>query len=112
LVASRDHRHAQLHALLGQAHQAVDRQALHAGHAGHVLHAVVAVVHEHRQDQVAGMQVVLAHQGAGEGVAAQAARAAGRKGGQGGQGHGVNAPGSMCLWVSFSTDTAGRASPA
>ena len=88
----RDHWHAQLHALLGQAHQPVDREALHAGHAGHVLHPVMAVVHEHRQDQIAGVQVVLAYQGAGEGVAAQAARPAGRKGGQWWQGHGVNAP--------------------
>ena len=36
-----------------------------------------AVEHEHRQDQVLRRQALLAHQCAGEGVAAQAARAAG-----------------------------------
>ncbi len=74
--------HAQADALLGHTEQSVDGHALHAGHAGDVLHLVVTVDHEHRQDEVAGVQPVLAHQLAAEGIAPHAARAAGGKWGQ------------------------------
>ncbi len=71
---------AQGHAFLGHGQQQIQRQALHAGHGGHGFAAVVAFVHEHRVDEVVGRQPVLAHQVAGEGIAAQAAGAVGGKG--------------------------------
>jgi hypothetical protein len=77
----RHHRDAQLDAVFGHRQQQVQAQALHAGHRGHGLAAVAAVQHEHRVDQVVGADRVLAHQVAGEIVAAQAAR-----GGLGGRG--------------------------
>ena len=82
-----DDRHAQRHALLCGAQQVVQALARHAGHGGHGLEAVVAFVDEDGVDQVRGLQRMLAHQRAGEGIAAQAAGAGGRKGG-GGQGAG------------------------
>jgi hypothetical protein len=71
----RHHRNAQLHALLSHWQQQVEAQALHAGHRGHGLAALLAVEHKHRVNRVMRRQRMLAHQVAGEVVAAQSARA-------------------------------------
>jgi hypothetical protein len=84
----RHHRDAQLHAVLGHRQQQVQAQAFHAGHGGHGLAAALAFEHEHRVDQVVDADRVLAHQVAGEFVAAQAARTAVGVGGV--QGHAEN----------------------
>jgi len=78
----RQHRDAQLHAVFGHGQQQVQAQAVHAGHGGHGLAAVGALVHEHGVDQVIGGDHVLAHQAAGEGIAAQAAGAVLGEGGR------------------------------
>jgi hypothetical protein len=75
-------------AVFGHRQQQVQAQALHAGHRRHGLAAVAALQHEHRVDQVVDADRVLAHQVAGEFVAAQAARAALGVGGV--QGHAEN----------------------
>ena len=60
--------------------QPVEAAPLHAGHAGHVLRLPLPSSTNTGRIRSCGGQPVLAHQRAGEGVAAQAARAAGGKG--------------------------------
>ena len=94
----RHHGDAEFHAVFGHGQQQVQAQALHTGHGGHGFTAVLAFEHEHRVDQVVDRHGVLAHQIAGEFVAAQAARTALGVGGV--QGHAENCasiPRPCCL---------------
>jgi hypothetical protein len=84
----RHHRDAEPDAVFGHRQQQVQAQALHAGHRSDGLAAARAFEHEHWVDQVVHADRVLAHQVAGEFVAAQAAGAALGVGGV--QGHAEN----------------------
>ncbi len=75
----RQHRNAQTHAFFGHWQQQIQTQAIDTGHRRHGLAQVLALVDKHRVDQVVGRNCVLAHQIAGESVAAQAARTVARK---------------------------------
>ena len=72
-------RHAELHRTLGRLQQQVEALALDAGHGTDFLDALLAIEHEHRVDEIIGGQRVLAHQAAGEVVAAHAAHAGARE---------------------------------
>ena len=76
----RHHRYSQLQAFFSDRQKTVQAAPLHAGHGGHILSLPVASQHEHRKDQVCGVQVVLAHQGARELISAQTPRSAQRVG--------------------------------
>jgi hypothetical protein len=74
------HRDAQLHTVFGHGQQQIQAQAFDPGHGTHGLSAALAFEHEHRVDQVMRRHGVLAHEVAGESVAAQAAWTCGRVG--------------------------------
>ncbi|MNN14350.1 hypothetical protein D3C81_1274110 [compost metagenome] len=80
----RQRRNAQCDQLLGFLQQQVDGQALDARHRRHALALVLAVEDEHREDQVAHRQHVLAHQAPGKLIAAVATQAGEGEGAFGG----------------------------
>src|SRR5690606_9375638 len=75
----RQHGDAEFQALFGDGQQGVDGKTYHAGHGGYRLAHALAFGDEHRVDEIIDRQSVLAHEAAGEIVAAIAPGPSGRK---------------------------------